>query len=192
MGGGMGGMHGMGGKPGMAGRSRRKPPLPYTIPAGTPIAVRNLAKQPEHNGKTGRVVRFDASKGRYDVELVEGSLSSGVLSLRPQNITQQCGVEVVGLENKPQLNGSIGDISNYDSAAGRYMVLMRNSPHAVGLHRKNCLLGEGTRVVLTDLSNQAFNGQMAQIVSIDRAAGRYEVRCQNGSEIKIKFENAVC
>merc|ERR1712151_731740 len=102
------------------------------------------------------------SKGRYDVELVEGSLSSGMLSLRPQNITQQCSVEVVGLENKPALNGSIGDICNYET--GRYMVLMQNPPHALGIHRKNCLLKEGTRVMLTDLSNAKFNGQMAQIL----------------------------
>merc|ERR1719262_363739 len=82
----MGGMPGMPGMPGMAGRRRHdyKPPLPYAIPVGTTIVVRNLAKQAEHNGKTGRVLRFDDSKGRYDVELAEGS---AVLSLRPQHIT---------------------------------------------------------------------------------------------------------
>merc|ERR1712187_934741 len=148
-----------------------------------------LANQLEHNGKTGRVLRYDDSRGRYDVELAEGAI---VLALRPQHTTQQCSIEAVGLENKPELNGSSGDIFNYDSETGRYMVLMQNPPHALGLHRKNCMLGEGTRVVLTELSNDQFNGRMAQIVSIDRAAGRYAVRCQNGSEIKIKYENAVC
>lgn len=189
--GGMAGMPGMGGRPGMAGRRRHdyKPPLPYAIPAGTSVVVRSLAKQPEHNGKSGRVMRFDESKGRYDVELADGST---VLSLRPQHVTQQANVEVVALENKPELNGSIGDIFNYDSETGRYMVLLQNPPNALGVHRKNCVLGKGTRVVITELSNEKFNGQMAQIVSIDRAAGRYAVRCQNGSEIKIKYENAVC
>merc|ERR1712060_552886 len=177
---GMGDMGGMGGMPGMAGRRRRdyKAPVHYAIPAGTAVVVRNLAKQQEHNGKTGRVMGFDESKGRYDVQLEEDSI---VLSLRPQHIAQQCSMEVVGLENKPELNGSMGDIFNYDAETGRYMVLMQNPPQALGLHRKNCMLGEGTRVLLTDLSNGKFNGQMAQIMSTARAAGRYKVRCQNGS-----------
>merc|ERR1712048_1356687 len=89
---GMGGMGGMGGMPGMAGRRRRdyKAPVHYAIPAGTAVVVRNLAKQQEHNGKTGRVMGFDESKGRYDVQLEEDSI---VLSLRPQHITQQCSME---------------------------------------------------------------------------------------------------
>merc|ERR1712187_145380 len=115
----------------MGGRRRRdhKPAPPHAIPVGATIVVRNLAKQPEHNGKTGRVIRFDESKGRYDVELAE---DSAVPSLRPQHITQQCSVEVVGLENKSELNGGVGDVFNYDAETGRYMVLMQNPPHALG------------------------------------------------------------
>merc|ERR1712187_926235 len=176
----------------MGGGQRRrdyKPPLPYVIPAGATVVVRNLSKQPEHNGKTGRVLRFDESRGRYDVQLAEESV---VLALRPQHLTQQCRLEVVGLENKPELNGTSGDIFNYDSASGRYMVLMQNPPVAIGLHRKNVLLSEGTQVVLTGLSKENFNGQMAQIINIDRVAARYTVRCQNGQEAKIKYENVVC
>jgi curved DNA-binding protein CbpA len=189
--GGMGGIQGMGGMPGMAGRRQRdyKPSVPHAIPAGSTIVVRDLVKQAEHNGKTGRVRRFDEEKGRYDIELAEGS---AVLALRPLHITQQCSLEVTGLESKPELNSARGDIFNYDSETGRYMVLMQNPPHALGLHRKNVVLGESTRVVLTELSNEKFNGQMAQILSIDRDARRYKVRCQNGSEIKVKFANVVC
>merc|ERR1719310_2025561 len=103
MGGGLFGVGGMGGMPAMSGQGgrtggyngdRHRPPPPYVILPGTTVVVRNLAKQPEHNGKTGRITRFDESKGRYDVELGEGS---AVLALRPQNLTQQCSLEVAGL-----------------------------------------------------------------------------------------------
>merc|ERR1711953_1242808 len=93
-----------------------------------------------------------------------------------------------GLENKPELNGSNGDIFNYDDDTGRYMVLMQNPPTALGIHRKNCVFREGTRIVLTELSAEKFNGQMAHIVSVDREAGRYTVQCQNGSQIKVKMK----
>merc|ERR1712226_1086379 len=183
----------MGGMPGVRGSGRQRnghrPSPPYVILSGTTVVLHNLAKQPEHNGKTGRVLSFDASKGRYDVQLVEGS---AVLALRAQNLTQQCNLEVAGLESKPELNGSTGDIFNYDDDTGRYMVLMQNPPVALGLHRKNCVFKEGTRVVLAELSAEKFNGQMAHIVSVDRPAGRYTVRCQNGSEIKVKYANVCC
>jgi len=186
---GMGGMGGIGGIPGMSNGSRHRPPPPYVILPGTTVVVRNLAKQREHNGKTGRILRFDESKGRYDVELVEGS---AVLALRAQNLTQQCNLEVAGLETKPELNASNGDIFNYDDDTGRYMVLMQNPAVACALHRKNCVFKEGTRIVLTELSAEKFNGQMAHIVSVDRVAGRYTVQCKSGNQIKVKYENVLC
>merc|ERR1719230_2426857 len=150
---GIGGTGGMGGMPGMSdfmsgyrtssrNGNRHRPAPPYVILPGTTVVVRNLAKQPEHNGKTGHILRFDDSKGRYDVELAE---ESAVLALRPQNLTQQCSLEVAGLETKPELNGSNCDIFNYDDDTGRYMVLMQNPPTALGIHRKNCVFREGTR-----------------------------------------------
>merc|ERR1712187_232987 len=188
---GMGGMGGMGdfgmGGMGQGARSSHSPQPAFAIKRGTAVVVHGLESKPEHNGKTARILKFDESKGRYDVD-VEGT----TLSLRPRNLTQTCNVEVVNLENKPELNGSSGAIYNYDPEAGRYMVLVDSPSIAVGLQRGNCLLKPGTCVVVTGLSNQQFNGQMAQIVSVDRTAARYTVQCQNGKEIKIKYDNVLC
>merc|ERR1712196_613836 len=101
------------------------------------------------------------------------------IALRPENITQQCSLEVTGLENKPELNGKTGDIFNYDEETGRYMVLLQQPSLAIGLQRGNCSLKEGTRVIIQGLSNAKFNGQLARIVTVDREAARYEVQCQN-------------
>jgi len=182
--GGFGGV-GFGGATG--GAARRQAP-PHALPVGTPVAVRGLAKAPEHNGKIGRVARFDPQRARYEVELVDG----GSLSLRAQNLTQQCDVEITGLSSRPELNGKVGEVVSYDDAAGRYMVLLRGSQAAMALQRKNCLFQVDTRVCLCDLTNERYNGQMARIVGVDRAAGRYSVECQNGDEIKVKFDKVIC
>jgi len=195
---GMGGMQGMGGMPGMSfggssasrpTRRRRRVP-PYVMESGTPVIIHGLEKAKEHNGKVGRVLSFDEQRGRYEVEVDREAAT--VLSLRPQSLTQQTSVEVVGLESKPELNGRTGDVYNYDETAGRYLVLLQNPPAAVSLQRGNCILRPGMPVVLTGLSKQQFNGQMAQIVGVEKPSARYVVRCQNGSEIKIKYENVLC
>merc|ERR1712187_195202 len=151
----MGGMSGMGAQP------RSSPQPPSALKSGTQVIVQGLASKREHNGKTGRILKFDQSRSRYDVE-VDGA----ALSLKPQNLTQQCSVEVVNLENKPELNGSSGKIYNYDPETGRYMVLLQSPPLAVGLQRANCVLRPSTCVVITGLSNEKFNGQMAHIVGV--------------------------
>merc|ERR1712176_519242 len=115
----------------------------YVVPNGTPVVVRGLKKTPEHNGKSGRVTKFGQSRARYEVAVESGPS----LYLRPQNLTQMCEFEVIGLENKPELNGKLGDIVNYDEESGRYVVLLRQPPLACSLQRGNCLLKQGTRIV---------------------------------------------
>merc|ERR1719401_664487 len=184
---GMGGIRGMRGGMSQGARSCNDPQPSFAIKPGAAVVVQGLESKPEHNGKTGQILKFDKSRGRYDVE-VNGT----TLSLRPRNLTQNCTVELVNLENKPALNGSSGEIYNYDPVAGRYMVLVDNPPVAVSLQRGTCLLKPGTCVVVTGLSNEQFNGQMGQIVNVDRQAARYTVQCQNGREIKIKYDNVLC
>mmetsp|Transcript_60776 Transcript_60776/g.195822 ORF Transcript_60776/g.195822 Transcript_60776/m.195822 type:complete len:352 (-) Transcript_60776:110-1165(-) len=193
--GGMGGMGGVGGMPGPGmggkGRGRQAPPTPaHAMPNGTSVVVRDLAKAQEHNGKTGQIAGWDGAKGRYEVEL-EGE---GTLSLKPSNLTQRCRVQVTGIESQPELNGQTGDIFNFSD--GRYMVKLKakmpSGRDTVGLQPANVILSEGVRVITQGLSNEQFNGQMAQIVGIDLAAQRYTVQCQSGKQIKIKFDNVLC
>lgn len=127
-------------------------------------------------------------RGRYDIQ-VEGGIT---LSLRPQNLTQLCSVEVDGLEHKPELNGRTGQIVGYDEQRGRYMVVMDGSAMSVALQPGNCILKPGTQVVLQGLSNQVFNGQMGVIVKVDRSAGRFTVQCETGKQINVKYDNVLC
>lgn len=196
MGGGMPGMMGGKGKGKGGGggfpQQQAPPPPPHAMPVGTRVVVRDLAKAQEHNNKTGRISGWDASKSRYEVEL-EGETS---LSLRPANLTQQCEVKVVGIASSPELNGSAASILGFQEAQGRYTVRLKqkmtNGKDVIGLQASNVILKKSTRVVVQGLGKEDLNGQMAQIVEIDEEAQRYTVACQNGKQIKIKYENVLC
>jgi len=194
--GGMGGMmggKGMGGG-GKGGGSRRAahPPPAHAMSNGTLVVVRGLTKAAEHNGRCGRTNGWDQEKGRYEVELEGGT----TVSLRPGNLTQKCSVEITGIESRPELNGQGGEILNYDEENSRYMVRLKvkmaGGKDTLGLQPSNVILSSGTRVTIQRLSNEQFNGQLAQIVEIDRAALRYTVQTQEGKQIKIKLDNVLC
>lgn len=206
LGGLMGGMGGMGGFPGMPGMGKGMPSMskgsgkgekpsaqspPYAMTPGTEVIVRDLAKAPEHNGKIGKIASWDSEKGRYQVEL-----DGETLSLKPTNLTQMCSVKINGIESQPELNGQNGTVLSYQSELGRYTVRLRqkmkNGREAIALQPSNCVLSKGTRVVLTGLSNEKFNGQMAAIEEVDESIGRYSVVLKDGKSIKIKYENVIC
>jgi len=194
------GMHGMPGMmggmmgPGMmgmprssaSGQRRHRPTPQWALPDGTTVTIRGLTKSAEHNQKTGKVTGWDEDKGRYEVE-IDSDLT---LSLRPANVTQNAQVEVTGIESQPDLNGATGTIFHYNAEQGRYLVKLRTK--TLGLLPSNAILAKGTRVVVQGLSNEQFNGLMAQVIEVDRDAMRYTVHCQNGKQIKIKLDNVLC
>lgn len=196
-GGGMPGMFGgpMGGKGGGKGKAkpRQAEPMPtWALPKTTRVIVRGLKSAAEHNGRQGSIVGWSADKARYEVECDDET----TLSLRPGNVTQCADVEITGIESQPELNGQKAKVIGYTDDTGRYTLRlqekMSNGRDVVGLQSASIILGRGTRVVVTGLSSEAFNGQMAQIVDVDRDAMRYTVQCQNGKQIKIKLENVLC
>lgn len=160
----------------------------YAIAKGAAVCVHSLAKAPEHNGKSGKVVGWDAARERYEVELDDGN----ILSLRPQHVLQLCEVEVTGLESKPELNGCTGRVESFDEGKGRYVVRLLLRDSKIGLLPGNTILRVGTQVRTQGLSTERFNGQQGQIVDIDRDAQRYTVQCPFGKQIKIKYDNVFC
>lgn len=159
------------------------------LPPGSSVAVRGLDRSPEHNGKRGKVVCFNAAKGRYTVTL-DGS--SAQLALRPQNVMQFATVELYGLADRPELNGKRGVVVGSDEEVGRYLVEVEGQADSLSLRRASCLLARGCRVVLADLANPHHNDRMATVHSVDRENGRYTVKCQNGEQLKVKLRNAHC
>lgn len=124
-------------------RSRRANSRPqrgsesHVVPCGTPVVVHSLTKSMDYNGKIGHVSDWDATKCRYELtlRLADGNMWVGdnKLWLRPQNITQLCTIEVIGLVKKPELNGSSGEIHHYDAEKNRYTVLVDGASMALSL-----------------------------------------------------------
>ena len=163
------------------------------IPNGVTVFLRGLQDAAEHNGKVGVFSGYDDHKGRYVVELPrgDGERIERSVSLKPTNLTQLVqGVEVTGLENKPQLNNVKGEIIGFQDP-GRYMVKLQNG-NAVGLQPQNVILPKGTRAMTQLLSKEEFNGKWGKVVDFDREALRYTVAFQDGKQIKIKLENLLC
>jgi len=181
-------------------RSRRENSRPqrradsHIAPCGTPVVVHSLTKSITHNGEIGHISDWDTTKQRYEVTLQSGDdlVGDKRLWLRPQNITQLCAVEITALINKPELNGSNGRINHYDASKHRYMVFIDDTSAVLSLQPANCILSVGTCVGLIGLSKSECNGKRGRIMSIDRAASRYTVECENGKQIKIKYENVLC
>merc|ERR1719253_493038 len=183
----------MKGKGGGKGSSSRLPQPAHALPLNTGVTIRGLKKAAQHNEKSGKIIGWDEQKGRYEISLEGGDET---LSLKPANLTQRCSCELQGIESQPALNGQHGEVIQFNEDSGRYTVKLRikmeNGRDVIGLTPANIILKTGTRVVTTGLSNEQFNGQMAQIVDVDRSALRYTVQCQNGKQIKIKLENVLC
>lgn len=114
------------------------------------------------------------------------------LSFKPQNLTQLCETELIGLESRPELNGQMGEILDFDDETGRYVVKLRRAGVSMKFRPGNCILEQGTCVKLHGLSTAQFNGQLARIMDVDRAAERYVVQCQDGKQIKVKYDNILC
>jgi hypothetical protein len=71
---------------GMAGQGRRShgEPQSSNLPAGSAVVIHGLTGAPQHNGKHGTVIRFDAGKGRYEVQ--PNDEGEGSMLLKPCNV----------------------------------------------------------------------------------------------------------
>ena len=111
------GFGGMGGGPMGGGPTGGGQPAPFNkLPEGTAVLVKGLQGAPQHNGKSGQVQGYDGAKGRYVVALGDGTQ----VSLKQDNVQQQVeGCEVLGIQSKPELNGQIGTVLDFDAAKER-------------------------------------------------------------------------
>jgi len=159
-----------------------------TIPQGSAVAVHGLAKALDHNGRIGHIRDFDCTKRRYVVSFDKDQ----TISLKPQNLTQTCSVEITGVGQKPELNGRRGVVQAFDLQTGRYVVTLESAAAPLSLQPANCLLEVGSCVVLHKLSRADMNGMMGKIISVDKIARRYTLQCENEQQIKVKYENVLC
>merc|ERR1712146_248740 len=136
------------------------------LPSGTAVLVKGLKGAPEHNGKRGTVQQWNGSKGRYVVDL-----GGAALSLKQENLQQrvkQC--EVLGIQSKPELNGQMGSVEDFDADKGRCHFKFDRGGKTASLSAANIILPPETRVRVDGLqSAPQHNGTWGQVVSYDCA-----------------------
>eukprot|EP00746_Dinoflagellata_sp_MGD_P075623 gnl/MRDRNA2_/MRDRNA2_304151_c0_seq1.p1 gnl/MRDRNA2_/MRDRNA2_304151_c0~~gnl/MRDRNA2_/MRDRNA2_304151_c0_seq1.p1 ORF type:complete len:443 (-),score=79.06 gnl/MRDRNA2_/MRDRNA2_304151_c0_seq1:40-1272(-) len=88
------------------------------------VCVDGVASKPQLNGLKGKMNGFDKNSGCFLIQMNKGE--DATVSLPPQNVILPKGVvvEVVSMQEEPQLNGRRGKIVFYDKASGCYSVQM--------------------------------------------------------------------
>lgn len=112
---------------------------PGTRAAGTLVG---LASKPELNGKQALVIGFDTAKGRYHVCPRDVFHTGKPIGIKPANLILKQGSAVIveGLEAAPEWNGKRGLVESYDTAKGRYRLLMKERTKVLGVKAAGCKL----------------------------------------------------
>ena len=97
-------------------------------PPGTPVELHSLSSA-TLNGLAGRCGRYDSAEGRCHVTLTD---TARKVAVKPSNLRllypPGTPVELHSLTSSPALNGRTGRCGRFDSAKGRYVVMLDGTP----------------------------------------------------------------
>jgi curved DNA-binding protein CbpA len=178
------GMHGS-----MGGGMRRSPePKRYdAIPADTIVSLKGLVNAADRNGDRGKIASYNASTGRYVVELED---TDETMSVKPSNLLQHVHVRIHGLQSKPQLNGKTGTVITWNESTERYNIYITALKQVVSLKPSNVILEQGTVGKITALSSKPeLNGKWGTITTWNAESNRYDIQLSAHQVIRIKAEN---
>jgi curved DNA-binding protein CbpA len=163
-------------------KSDEKKSLVGILETYTYVIIKNLISTRGLNFRRGQIISYDHLKERYDVS-VDGDL----YKLKRENMHQLIlGVEIYGMIHIPELNGQVGNITDYNFETGRYSVRL---PHCMlGFDPLNVILPVGSCLVIIGLTNPTsleLNGKQCTLVSIDRNKQNYTVCLQSQEKNRI-------
>ncbi|CAE7374812.1 unnamed protein product, partial [Symbiodinium pilosum] len=145
-----------------------------SLVAGAFVAIRGLRNHVELNGCVARVAECHEESQRYEVRALD---SGQLFRVKKDN--------VILIETTPQVLAA--------SAAMKENREPNVSPRKEGLPptgEGDDVLEVGSTVELVGLKTaQAYNGQQAEVLSVDQVRGRYEIRLGDGSVKTIRAEN---
>jgi len=146
-----------------------------TLAAGAFVAIRGLRNHVELNGCIARVAECHEESQRYEVRALD---SGQLFRVKKDN--------VILIETTPAVLAA--------SAAMKENREPNTTPRKEGLpatgETGDDVLEVGSTVELVGLKTaQAYNGQQAEVLSVDQVRGRYEIRLGDGSVKTIRAEN---
>mmetsp|Transcript_17894 Transcript_17894/g.42010 ORF Transcript_17894/g.42010 Transcript_17894/m.42010 type:complete len:331 (+) Transcript_17894:34-1026(+) len=145
------------------------------LAAGAFVAIRGLRNHVELNGCVARVAECHEESQRYEVRALD---SGQLFRVKKDN--------VILIETTPAVLAA--------SAAMKENREPNTSPRKEGTlpatGETDDVLEVGSTVELVGLKTaQAYNGQQAEVLSVDQVRGRYEIRLGDGSVKTIRAEN---
>ena len=181
----MGGMGGFGQQ--QQRRPKAAPKRLDAIDVGTAVLVKGLRGAAEYNGRGGVIKSFDASKGRYVVEIKNGP----TLRLARKNVQQQVrNVIITGIKSRQELNGSKCIITNFDEDKGRYNVRFSNGGSGA-MKPENVILPKGTCVQIRNLSTARWNGTYGKVEKYNASTGKYAIKVSAKQILRISSVNVL-
>eukprot|EP00927_Polykrikos_kofoidii_P083196 TRINITY_DN846_c0_g1_i2.p1 TRINITY_DN846_c0_g1~~TRINITY_DN846_c0_g1_i2.p1 ORF type:complete len:379 (-),score=79.23 TRINITY_DN846_c0_g1_i2:50-1060(-) len=159
------------------------------LSVGTHVAIRGLRNHIELNGCLGRIVECQEETHRYEVRATE---SGQLFRVKQDNI--------VPIEFTPQM-ASAAAAHAKENREPNVNATPRKKESAPGSARGDHGVGRetfadeeafepGSVVQLAGLKTaMCYNGQQAEVLSVDRSRGRYEIRLNDGSVKTVRAEN---
>jgi len=159
-----------------------------------PVVLQGLKSRPGENGKTGKILGYDESKGRYMVGDIEGV--DQPLALKPTNLLQKDAAvkDSSGIMDKLKLDWKsilFGKGGNSPPPDGMVSDLSKHVKNPSGIADKPIQLLDKTTVRVQGLQSEKgkiWNDCYGVIMGFDEASERYVVNV-GPTELKIKLQN---
>jgi len=181
-------------------RSNELVPLAPTAPLviGTHVAIRALRNHLELNGCLGRIVESHENTKRFEVRAIESSQlfrvkQENLVPIEPAWVAASAKEDVHNTANTNTTN----NINNNPNSTprvkkGEAAATGGGAPQAPAGTGMDDVIEIGAIVELTGLKTaNSFNGQHAEVLSVDRARSRYEIRLKDGAIKTIRSENVL-
>lgn len=170
--------------------------LSVPLSVGSSVAIRGLRNHVELNGCLGKVVECHEENHRFEVRATDSGQLFRVKqeNLVPVNLPNSAAGGVASKENRePNTSASPRlrkDVFGGGGAASSASAGQEQSQASLATGDDEAIFEVGSIVQLVGLKTaMVYNGQSAEVLSTDRARGRYEIRLNDGSVKTIRAEN---
>lgn len=153
---------------------------------GDHVAIRGLRNHTELNGCLGRVVETHKESHRYEVRATE---TGQLFRVKQENLVPiaRCPQITQSVANSKE-NRDPNSMKKDGGGVSGGLEQIHSTASMPGVEGET--LEPGSLVELTGLKTaMAFNGQQAEVLSVDTMRGRYEIRLNDGSVKTIRADN---
>lgn len=149
------------------------------------VAIRGLRNHIELNGCIAKVAECHEEQQRYEVRATE---SGQLFRVKKENLVLiEASPAVLAVVNRAKENREPNNATPRKQREGSLPAAVSETQAAGDEH---AVLEVGSTVELAGLKTaQAYNGQQAEVLSVDRVRSRYEIRLGDGSVKTIRAEN---